>query len=218
MAPKDDDSLTRKVLLASIATGILAAAVAGCTSGGHGPSASGAPTTAGRTTSTTITAAERLGSTLLPLIIKEPFDYEVAPTAGATGTITPAAFGKVGGDRSAAQSGYVTGYRQNYVSSETGEGISITILKFRSRSQASAYLNATANDTLALVDPKIHPFVQIPGATELDGTKAYQGQYESGVVMSHNEYYASVVYVTAQPVTLPMEFYDWAKVQYENLK
>ena len=191
----------------------------GCSGGGH--AASAAPTsssarTAPRTT-TTVNPEAVIGSRLLPLIIRRPFGYKVDPTAGATGTITPAAFSRLGGTGSAAQAGYVTGYRQNYVDDQTGEGLTVTVMKFSSAARAASYLGSTAHRTMTGVAPAVKSFIQVPGAFELDGTRPFDGEYEHGVVLSHGSYYASIVYVTLQPVTLPMEFYDWAKVQYLNL-
>ena len=214
-----------------VAAALMGGLLTGC--GGAGRAASASPTTAARgattaaapaakTTTTTVDPAAvdpaaLAGSRLIPLIIKRPFGYRVDPAAGATGTITPAAFSRLGGTGSAAAAGYLTGYRQNYVDSQTAEGLTVTVMKFTSPAAATSYLASTAKETMSLVAPTVRSFAQVPGALELDGTRAYDGEYEHGVVMAHGAYYASVVYVTLQPVTLPMEFYDWAKVQYLNL-
>ena len=191
------------------------ASMAGCGSTGH-RAASPPPSAAGPTT--TVDPQAAAGGKLLPLIIKPPFEYAVDAEAGATGTITPAAFSRLGGVGSAAGAGYVTGYKKTYVNDSTGEGLVITVMKFTSPARAAGYFEQTRTETMSVVAPAAKPFVQVPGAVELDGTRAFQGEYEHGVVMVHGPYYASVVYVATVAMSeLPMEFYDWAKVQYLNL-
>jgi hypothetical protein len=80
-------------------------------------------------------------------------------------------------------------------------------------------LAATASKSLAGSAPSIEPFKPIPGATELRATKSYAGEWDYGVVMSHGPYYASVVYVNLLQMTaLPLQFNQWATVQYVNLQ
>ena len=199
------------------------AILSGCTGSGH-PSAAGgngsATTGAGQaTTSTTLTPAERAGSRLRALMIKPEVGYQEDATVGATGSITPEAFSSVGGGGSAASAGFVAGYRDNYVNNSTNEALTITIVQFKSASDASSYLHRTVGQTLKGSAPTRQPFAPIPGATEIKATKAYSGEWEYGVVMAHGVYYASVVYVNLiQMASLPLQFNQWATVQYVNLK
>ncbi len=199
------------------------AALSGCTSSGHPAAARGsgsATTVAGQeSTSTTLTPAEIAGSRLRGLLIKPEVGYQEDATVGATGSITPAAFTSLGGGGTAAQAGFVAGYRDNYVNNSTNEALTITIMQFKSGAGASSYLARTAGETLTGSAPIRRPFAPIPGATEITATKAYSGEWAYGVVMAHGVYYASVVYVNLQQMTsLPIQFDQWATVQYVNLR
>lgn len=197
---------------------IVAALVTGCGSSHHGAAnPPGSSTSAARSqtgsTSTTLSPVAAGGSKLIPLVIKPPDGYAIDTTdTGASGSFSVA---QAGGATLAR--GFRAGYLQTYTNAVTNEAILVTIIKFDSVANASAYFKATSSRTLSVVAAKPKAFTQVPGAIELDGTKADNGMYEHGVVMTHGVYYASVVYVAADNGALPFEFYDWAKVQYLNL-
>jgi hypothetical protein len=158
------------------------------------------------------------GRALAARVIPAPYGYTVDTTPGAIGQITPALFATFGGSGSPSTNGFVAGYKGNYVSADTGEGISVTLLQFANESAAISYLNKTANKTLSFAAATYKPYPAIPGATEVDGTKAYAGGYDHGVVMTHGPFYAQLVYVTTAPSATPIEFKEWAEAQYNLLK
>lgn len=189
-----------------------AALAAGCGSSHRSAPATSDPSKAGRTTSTTVSPVAAAGSKLRSLLIKPPDGYAADTAAGTSGSISIA---QAGGSKLAK--GFQSGYLQTYTNATTGEAILVTIMKFDTGATAGAFFQATATHTLTVVAPKSKPFTEIPGAVELDGTKADRGYYEHGVVMDKGSYYASVVYATTNDGALPIEFYDWTKVQYLNL-
>jgi hypothetical protein len=147
-----------------------------------------------------------------------PNNYTLDPTNGANGLITPALFSGFGGVGTAAQAGFVEGYKVNYVDTDTEEGLTITVLQFKSPAKASKYLGGSAAKTLSFAAPTSKPFPKIPGALQFDGTKAYDGNFDHGVVMSRGDYYALMVYETTQQVVVPVEFSGWANLEYRILK
>lgn len=150
-------------------------------------------------------------------IILAPPGYYVDTTPGSFGQISPTLFQHYGGGGARAKSTFVAGYKGNYVNSSTGEGISITLLEFRSVADATAYLGDTATQTLSFAAATYSPYPAVPGATEVDGTKPYNGDYDHGIVMSRGKYYAQLVYVINQPASAPSELKLWAEAQYAKL-
>ena len=158
-------------------------------------------------------AARKLAAKIIPA----PTGYLVDTTPGAIGPVTPALFAQFGGVGSPRTTGFVIGYKGNYVNDATGEGISVTLLQFASANAAAAYLSQTASKTLAFAAATYKPYAEIPGATEADGTKAYGGEYAHGIVMVRGSYYALLVYVNEQSGPAPVEINRWAQSQYARL-
>lgn len=157
-------------------------------------------------------------SQLASKIISAPYGYQVDPTQGASGTISPALFAQFGGYGSAAKVGFVAGFKQNYVDYDTEEGIAVTVLEFHSTGAASAYLSVTAPQTLSFAAATHKPFGSIRGSVEADGTKPNGGVYSHAVVMVNRKFYIQLVYFTAQPSPAPIEFTGWANAQYHMLQ
>jgi hypothetical protein len=139
-------------------------------------------------------------------------------TAGASGAITPAVFSQFGGSESAAKTGFVAGFKQNYIDDATQEGVVVTVLEFKSAGAAQSYLKRTEYQTLSYAGATYKPFTQVPGAVEADGTRQYSGEYAHCVVAATNQYYYQVVYAATQPSGVPIEFYTWAKTQWALLQ
>lgn len=154
---------------------------------------------------------------LVSKIIKAPTGYQLDSTPGAVGQISPALFARFGSDPHPSSSGYVAGFKANYINQDTAEGLSITILQFSSTAEANAYLSRTAPTTLSFAAATHQPYPAIPGATEVDGTKAYDGEWDHGVVMARGRYYAQLVYVIADQAPAPLELKRWALAQYAKL-
>ena len=150
-------------------------------------------------------------------IINAPQGYTIDTTPGANGRISPSLFARFGGIDSATKANFVGGFKGNYVNVNTQEGISVEILEFKSPTAASAYLKATATKTLSFTAATYSPYPDIPGATHVEGTKAYAGAYDHGVVMVRGKYYALFVYATNAPSQEPIEFPGWVKAQYATL-
>jgi hypothetical protein len=150
-------------------------------------------------------------------IINAPIGYARDTSAGASGSMTPSQFSQFGGDGTATQAHFVAGFKQNYADTNTGEGLSITILKFSSSAAAAAYLSATAPGTLSYAAATEKAYPAIPGAIQVDGTKAYADEYAHGVIMTKKAYYVSFIYVNTLQGTPPFEVYEWAKLQYSRL-
>jgi hypothetical protein len=157
------------------------------------------------------------GNQLAKRVIPPPYGYSADTTTGATGTMTAAVFDQAGGAGSALKSGFVVGYKQNYVDVQTEEGISDTLIQFSSPADATAYFKNTAPETLRYAAATHAPDSQIPGAVSYSGTKEYGGEYAHGVAMTSGKLYALLVYANAQPGTPPIELSEWAKTQYELL-
>lgn len=209
-------------LTLSAAAIVAATGVAGC--GGSASPAATPPTSAGGHSTahpaspTTINPAAVAGAQLHALMIRPEVGYREDPSAGATGSITPAAFASVGGAPPAENRTFISGFRDNYVNTSTSEGLTITIMRFKTSADAAGYLKTTAGETLTAWDPKVQPFRSVPGAIEYGATKPYDGEWAYGVVMTRGPYYASVVYANVlQMTTLPVQFSQWATVQYVNL-
>lgn len=150
-------------------------------------------------------------------VMVAPFGYKLDPTPGAVGQITPALFDRYGGDTSPVRAAFVAGFKANYVDESTGEGISVTILQFKSPTTASRYLVETAPQTLSYAAATHTPYPSIPGAIAVDGTKPYAGEYAHGVLMVRGDFYAQVVYVNVSDLPAPIELKSWAVAQYDRL-
>lgn len=160
-----------------------------------------------------------VGGQLAARVLPPPDGYQLdSSSSDEAGTITPAVFDQFGGIGSPTRSGFVAGYRQNYVDYSTEEGLSITLLEFSSASDAATYLRRTAPETLSAAAPTRKPFSLIPEAVEVDGTKGYGGDYSHAMLMSKGPVYAQFVYATSGPEPLPTEFYTWSRVQYSLLR
>jgi hypothetical protein len=157
------------------------------------------------------------GNQLAKRVIPPPYGYSADTTAGATGTMTASVFDQAGGVGSAVKSGFVVGYKQNYIDVHTLEGISVTLIQFSSPDHAKAYLNATATETLSYAGATRAPDSQIPGAVAYTGSKEYGGEYAHGVAMTNGRMYALLVYLNVQPGSPPIELSEWAKTQYALL-
>lgn len=149
-------------------------------------------------------------------VLVAPFGYRLDPTPGAVGQITPALFAQYGGDAS-SRAAFAGGFKANYVHEATGEGISVTILQFRSAASASRYLAETAPQTLSYAGATHAAYAPIPGAVAVDGTRAYAGEYAHGVLMVRGVFYAQLVYVNVLDVPAPIELKSWAVAQYDRL-
>lgn len=161
------------------------------------------------------TSAE--GRKLAAKVMHAPASFYADTTPGANGQITPALFSTFGGVKSSSNAGFVAGFKGNYVNATSTEGISITIIEFRSAAAAAAYFGATANQALAYTVPRYSAYLNIPGAVQIDGTKPYAGDYDHGVVMTRGKYYSLFVYATIAPASIPVEFPYWVKTQYSDL-
>jgi hypothetical protein len=151
-------------------------------------------------------------------VIDAPSGFVVDPTAGASGQITPQLFSQFGGTAVTSATGFVAGFKQNYVDSGTLEGISVTLLEFTKASQASEYLSRTAHQTLSFADATYRPFSVLAGAVEASGTKTYDGNYVHGVVDTTGRYYFQFVYEDAVTNQVPLEFQQWAQIQWALLQ
>jgi hypothetical protein len=151
-------------------------------------------------------------------IMPAPDGYKIDPTPHARGAMSPALFSQFGGAGSAAQLGFVAGFRQNYVDYGTQEGIAVTVIEFSSPQKASSYLQQTGTKTLNYAAATYKPFTQVPGAIQADGTKAYGGEYSHAVVAATRNFYYQLLYVNASPSPVPQEFYTWAKSQWALLQ
>jgi len=157
------------------------------------------------------------GEQLVKRIIPPPQGFTYYPSAGATGSISPAVFSQFGGEGSASKVQFLAGFRQNYANDQTLEGLTISVLEFSSTAAASSYFADTAHEALSYSAPKYRPYPAINGAVEVDGTKPYAGEYIHGVVMTRDRFCAIVVYVADGPGSPPIELSEWSRVQYELL-
>ena len=90
-------------------------------------------------------------------MLPPPYEYSADTTTGATGTMTPAVFQQAGGLPPSANSGFVVGYKQNYINSLTSEGITITLLQFANTAKAASYFAETSSQTLKSPRQRPHP-------------------------------------------------------------
>lgn len=149
-------------------------------------------------------------------VIDAPEDYQSDATA--SGQITPQLFSDYGGSGVTSTTGFVAGFKQNYVDSGTLEGISVTLLEFKSAAEASTYLTDTAHQTLSFADATYSPVPSLADATEASGTKTYDGNYVHGIVDTTGVYYFQLVYEDPVSNAVPLEFADWAKIQWALLQ
>jgi hypothetical protein len=154
------------------------------------------------------------GDLLAERIIPAPDGYGPDPTVGATGTMTPTVFDQDGGAGSASKAGFVVGYKQDYIDTDTVEGLTVTLIEFSTEEDAVSYFQDTAPETLSYAAATRSTFSQIPGALAFAGTKEYAGEYAHGIALTNGKYYALVVYVNALSGTPPFELGEWAKAQY----
>lgn len=151
-------------------------------------------------------------------VIDAPDGFAVDPTKGSSGQITPQLFSQFGGVQSASTTGFVAGFKQNYVDSGTLEGVSVTLLEFTDATRASDYLRQTAPETLTFANATYSPFPALPGAVEASGTKTYDGNYVHGVVASTGPYYFQFVYEDPVSSQVPVEFKSWVQIQWDLLQ
>jgi len=180
---------------------LVALAAAGCNS-------------ARKPTAPPLLTARQLTTRILPA----PFEYEIDPTPHSSGAITPALFDQFGGVRSPATLGFVTGFKQNYVNPDTGEGLIVTVIEFKSSRDASAYFAQTRPSTLSFAGAMLKPFRGVPGAFEAVGTKPYNHGYYHAIVDVANNFYFQVAYAALEPSSAPVELGDWAGLEYAVLK
>ena len=150
-------------------------------------------------------------------IIPPPKNYALDKTPGAAGIMTSQLFSEYGGGQSASKAGFVSGYRIGYIDPATNEGISVTVIKFRSPRDATTYMNATVPKTLNLAAATYSPYRSIPGAVAVDGSQEYLGGWQHGVVMTRNKFYALFVYAVAAQSPAPLEFQAWVADEYRLL-
>lgn len=158
-----------------------------------------------------------IGRALASKVIQAPSGYAIDTTPGANGQITAAFFAKFGGFKSPNDSGFVAGFKGNYVNNNTGEGISVTVIQFKSSAAAHAYLTATAKQTLSFAAPTYASYSPIAGAIRADATKMYAGDFDHAVAMARGKYYALFLYATTGPAPAPVEFRAWVDTQYSLL-
>ncbi len=168
-------------------------------------------------TTTTVDPAVTAGQNLKVLIIQPPVGFDVDPTKGATGAVTPDVFSQYGGYNSASTAGFVAGYKQGYADGYGSDGLAITLFKFATASDAQAYFQASAPRTLSLAEAQIAPFSLIPAALYVTGTKEYGGEYAHAIVFNRGAYYVDVTYVNVANGPAPGELKLWAKAQYLQL-
>jgi hypothetical protein len=193
-------------LLACSILGIIV--IAGCDGSTH--KAASKPTVSSTTVDPSVTAGNRL----LPKIITAPVGFSEDQTSGATGAVTPSIFSQYGGTETAAKSGFVAGYKQNYIDDFSSDGIAITLFEFKDTSEASSYFSTTASQTLKFAAATVTPLRVIPGAISVAGTKEYSGEYAHGIVFAKGPYYVSVIYVNVDAGAPPGELTLWAKDQW----
>jgi hypothetical protein len=150
-------------------------------------------------------------------IINAPRGYTIDTTPGANGQINRSLFATFAGIDNATKADFVAGFKGNYINIDTQEGISVEILQFKSSAAASAYLRATATKTLSFAAATYSPYPDIPGATRVEGTRAYAGAYDHAVVMVRGKLYSLFVYATNGPSQEPIEFPGWVEAQYAKL-
>jgi hypothetical protein len=146
-----------------------------------------------------------------------PASFYADTTPGANGQITPALFSTFGGVKLSSNAGFVAGFKGNYVNTSSTEGISITIIEFKSAAAAATYFRGTANQALSYTAPRYSAYPNISGAVLIDGTRPYGGDYDHGVVMTRGKYYTLFVYATIAPASVPVEFPYWVRTQYSHL-
>ena len=151
-------------------------------------------------------------------VIDAPNGYTVDPTKGASGQITPQVFNQFGGSDHTSASGFIAGFRQNYVDSGTAEGLVATVLEFSSPAKASTYMAETAHQTLSFAAATYSPFGGLTGAVEASGTKTYNGNYVHGVSAATGRYYFQLVYESPDSNAVPIEFASWVKIQWAILQ
>lgn len=188
-----------------------------CTTGRRVAAAVAIATLIGACGSATSKSSPAVGRKLASRVIQAPSGYSIDTTPGANGQITAAFFAQFGGFKSPSDSGFVAGFKGNYVNNNTGEGISVTILQFKSSAAAHAYLNATGKKTLSFAAPTYAAFQPIPGAIRADATKVYAGDFDHAVAMARGNYYALFLYATTAPAPAPVEFRAWVDTQYSRL-
>ncbi|MGD1011240.1 MAG: hypothetical protein ABR925_01710 [Acidimicrobiales bacterium] len=181
---------------------IVVLAATGCNSGPKAVTAPG------------LLTARQLTTRILPA----PYGYEIDPTAHSSGAITPTLFDEFGGVRSPSKFGFVAGFKQSYVNANTGEGLIVTVIEFKSSKGASAYFAETKPSTLSYAGATLAPFPRVPGAVEANGTKAYNGGYYHAIVDTAHNFYFQIAYATPEPAVAPVELGSWADAEYTVLK
>jgi len=151
-------------------------------------------------------------------ILPAPNEYEIDPTPHASGAITSALFDQFGGVQSPSSLGFVAGFKQTYLNPDTGEGLIVTVIEFKSSRNASAYFAQTISRTLSYAAAILKPFRGVPGAFEATGTKPYNYGYYHAIVDTANNFYFQVAYEAPEPSSAPVELGPWAGLEYTVLK
>lgn len=152
---------------------------------------------------------------LASYVIRAPDGYMTDQSPSASGQMTEAIFREIAGTPSAK--GFAAGFRQTYLNENTGEGIVITLIEFKSDLEAAHYLKATEYKTLSSADARYEPFPLVAGAVEADGTKAYGGEYSNAVVLSTGKFYMQLLYANSSAGQKPIEFREWVQAQWQLL-
>ena len=151
-------------------------------------------------------------------ILPAPYGFKVDPTPNASGAITPALFDQFGGSRSPSTSGFVAGFKQNYVNPGTHEALIVTVIEFKTSADATAYFAQTRPSTLRYAGATLKAFHAIPGAYTATGTKAYNHGYYHAIVGTSNNFYYQIAYAAPEPTSAPVELGTWAGLEYTVLK
>jgi hypothetical protein len=151
-------------------------------------------------------------------ILPAPYGYEIDPTPNASGAITQALFNQYGGAGSPSKLGFVAGFKQSYVNPGPDEALIVTVIEFKSSSDASAYFAQTRPNTLSYAAATLKPFPRVPGAFEAEGTKPYNHGYYHAIVDTASNFYFQIAYATPERSSAPVELGSWAGLEYTVLK
>jgi hypothetical protein len=124
-------------------------------------------------TSTPVTSSHITSGALRTRVIPTPPGYQVSKLPGThNGPISRAAFNQQAGMKDAADTlGFIEGYDLSFDRDDYSDGFEITVLRLSSDVDASAFAATVGEGIDPAEVPKVHPYPDIAGALEADGTK-----------------------------------------------
>ena len=155
-----------------------------------------------------------------PRIVAPTPEYEVSVRSDVhNGPSAPADFDRLTQVKGlAARSGFVAGYDVTFDTVDTSESVETSLLKFGSAAEATGFVNVLIKASAYGQLPRQQPYAEIPGAVEIDGTRATTDGFFDDVVIAQKGPMLMVIdYSNDRRSALPRPITTLITRQYTNL-